>query len=43
MYSGIDYIGVIVAAIMILGPLVAGQSHVSHNSNAAPVTQSQPQ
>jgi hypothetical protein len=43
MYSGIDYVGAIFVALMILSPLAAAQSHVSHNGSDQPVTQQQSQ
>lgn len=41
MYQTIDYVAAVLVAIMILGPLIAGQSHVSHSSAPAGVTQQQ--
>jgi hypothetical protein len=41
MYQPIDYFAAVLVAIMILGPLSAGQSHVSHSSVSPGVTQQQ--
>jgi hypothetical protein len=41
MFTGIDYLGAALAALMILGPLMAGQSHVSDQGAGGPVTSQQ--
>jgi hypothetical protein len=41
MFNGLDYLAAVLAALMILGPLAAGQSHDSDRGTAAPMTQSQ--
>jgi hypothetical protein len=41
MFSGLDYLGAVLAALMILGPLAAGQSHDSDRGTVAPMAQSQ--
>ena len=34
MYTGIDFLGVIIAALMILGPMTLGATHASEGRQA---------